>query len=75
MATGSDDPEMDVNRNFLNATFKAINVWRVLNETQNRYGEVSKLTNSSKTKTAGYSVTYGMRYKDILRAKSAQPKK
>ena len=75
VATGSDNPEMDVNTNSFHNTFKAINVSRVLTGTQNRHGEVSWLTNSLKMKTTGYSFTYGMCYKDIIRAKSAQPTK
>ena len=75
VAMGPDDPEMDANTNFLHNTFKPMNVWRVLTKTQNRYGEVPKFTNSSKIENTRYSFMYGMRYKDILRGKSAQPKK
>ena len=74
MATGPDDLEMDVNTNFLHATLK-LSMWRVLIETKYHYSEVSKLTKSSKIKTTGYSFTYEMRYEDVLRGKSAQPKK
>ena len=75
VATGPEDLEMDVNTNVLHNTFKGMNVSRVLADTQNRYGEVSKLTNASKVKTTEYSFTYEMRYKDILKSKNAQPKK